>query len=193
MAVPPLPADDDRPGRAALEDEWLAVRCQLGERDAFDELIARWHVPLWRFIRRLIGSDDAAAECTQEVWLRVCRGIVRLRDASRFRAWMFGIARRVVVDRLREHYAEARVDDVDVDELPSATEDADLKARVADLHQELARLPVIEREVLVLFYLEELSLADLAGILEVPVGTVKSRLYRARRLLGAELARKGYA
>ena len=76
------------------EDELLVVRCQLGERPAFDDLIDRWHAPLWKYARRLTGSDDAAQEVAQDVWLRVLRGIHRLRDGARLRAWLFGIARR---------------------------------------------------------------------------------------------------
>ena len=60
-------------------DELLAVRCQLGEAGAFDDLIARWQTPLWTYVRRLAGQDDAASEIVQDVWIRVIRGIPRLR------------------------------------------------------------------------------------------------------------------
>jgi RNA polymerase sigma-70 factor (ECF subfamily) len=191
MANPP-PLAGDRARRTALQDELVVIGCQLGERAAFDALIARWHDPLWRYARRLTDSDDAAAETTQEVWLRVCRGIARLRDAARFRAWMFGIARRVVMDRLREQYAAPPMADVDDADLPSAA-DPELAERIAHLHEELSRLPPAEREALVLFYLEDLTLAELAEVWTVPVGTVKSRLFRARRALGELLVGKGFS
>jgi RNA polymerase sigma-70 factor (ECF subfamily) len=84
-----------------IEDDLLAVRCQLGEREAFDELIRRWHVPLWKYARRLTGDDDAAADCVQDTWLRVVRGVARLREPASLRAWLFGIARRVVMEPAR--------------------------------------------------------------------------------------------
>lgn len=175
---------------AALEDELLAVRCQLGEAEAFDELIARWHAPVRAYVRRLIVDEELAAETVQDVWLRVCRGIGRLRDAAKLRAWLFGIARRAVMDRWREKYAEPPMADV-ADEDLAAPDDPTLGERVAHLHEELAKLPVLEREALVLFYLQELTLAELSDVWAVPVGTVKSRLFRARRLLGRQMAAKG--
>lgn len=172
-------------------DELLAIRCQLGEPAAFDALIARWHEPLWKYLRRLTGDDDAAAEAVQDAWLRILRGMPRLRDAGKLRAWIFGIARRVVMDRLREKYAEpARVSTDDVD-LAAADDAIDLKEELALLQEELARLPVPEREVLVLFHLEELTLLEIAEVAGIPAGTVKSRLFRARRALRDQLIRKG--
>jgi RNA polymerase sigma factor (sigma-70 family) len=177
--------------REALEDDLLVVRCQLGERDAFEELIDKWHAPLWRYARRLTDSDDAAAETVQDVWIRVLRGIGRLRDRERFRAWLFTIARRVVMDCLRVAYAQPDPTDVDLETIAEPDDARDLEEEIRVLHEELARLPVVEREVLVLFYLQELTLNELSDVLAVPVGTVKSRLFRARQLLRRTLTTKG--
>lgn len=171
----------------ALEDELLAIGCQLGERDAFDALIDRWHQPLWRYARRLSGDDDAASEVTQDVWVRVLRGIGRLREPERLRAWLFGIMHRVLMDRLRLRYSTVDVVDVDEAELAMAEPAEDIEGELEAMQEGLARLPVVEREVLTLFYLRELTLVEVADILDVPVGTVKSRLFRARHLLRREL------
>jgi RNA polymerase sigma-70 factor (ECF subfamily) len=176
--------DDD------AHDEWVVVRCQLGEREAFDPLIARWHPALCRYASRVGGDPDRTADIVQDIWLRVLRGLPTLRDPTRFRAWLFGIARRVLMDRLRVRYAEPRFDDIAVSDLPEPTI-ADLSGELAVMHVELAALPAVEREVLELFYLEELSLAEIADVTAVPSGTVKSRLHRARHLLREQLARKG--
>lgn len=66
----------------ALAAELLAVRCQLGERQAYEELIGRWNRPLWRYARNLSPNDSAAADAVQEVWLQVLRSITRLRDSA---------------------------------------------------------------------------------------------------------------
>ena len=167
-----MPTIDSR----SVDDELLATRCQLGEPAAFDDLISRWHGPLWAFVRRLTGDDDAAREVLQDVWLRVLRGITRLRDGSKLRAWLFGIARRTLMDRLRDQYARTRAVDLDVDidveEIP--TEPAG---------DEIDGLDALEREAVTVFYLRELSLNEIAEALKVPAGTVKSRLFRGRRLL----------
>jgi RNA polymerase sigma factor (sigma-70 family) len=176
---------------AGKEDDWLVVRCQLGERQAFDELIARYHEPLWRYVRRLVGEHDGATEVAQDVWVRVLRGISRLRDGTRLRAWLFGIARRTLMDRLRLQYARPAEAALDVTGIPADLESTDREDQLQTVERELARLPITEREVLTLFYLKELSLADVADVLDVPVGTVKSRLFRARQMLRRELTAKG--
>ena len=168
-------------------DELLAIRCQLGERDAFDALITRWHEPIWRYLRRLTGSDDAAADLAQDTWLKVMRGIATLREPASLRPWLFGIARRVAMDRLRRQYTRAEDGDVELDELPALEQDIDLESDLAALESGLDELPLRERETLALFYLRELSIEQIAALLEIPAGTVKSRLFRARRLLRTQL------
>lgn len=171
-----------------IEDDLLAVRCQLGEPAAFDELIGRWHDPLWKYARRLTGDDEAANEAVQDAWLRVLRSITKLRDPSKLRAWIFSIARRVVMDRFRERYAEPAmvpIDDTEIAFEEPQSDDLDM------LEKELEALPLLEREVLVLFYLRELSLNELADVLAVPLGTIKSRLFRARHSLRRQLESKG--
>ncbi len=168
-------------------DELLAIRCQLGEREAFDALIARWHEPIWRFLRRLTGSDDAAADLAQDTWLRVLRGIAALRDPASLRPWLFGIARRAAMDRLRRQYTQAVDADAVLDELPAPESDADLESELAALAGGMSALPLREREMLALFYLRELTIEQIAQLLAVPAGTVKSRLFRARQLLRNEL------
>ena len=161
----------------------LAIRCQLGEPAAFDDLIERWHGPLWTYIRRVVGDEDAALEVVQDVWIKVLRGIPKLRDGSKLRAWLFGIARRTVMDRLRERYAGPIETEIDLGEVPADTWPSHDEHELQQLEGALARLPGVERDVLTLFYLEDLTLADIAEALKVPVGTVKSRLFRARRML----------
>jgi RNA polymerase sigma factor (sigma-70 family) len=177
----------------AARQELLVVRCQLGEREAFDEMVDRWHLPIWRYVRRLILREDEAEEVVQEVWLRILRGILGLHDPARLRTWIFTLAHRAVMDRLRVRYAEAPL--VPLEEQPSGflgTEEPDLGWMDAELlEQALLELSPMEREVLVLFHLRELSLQEVAEVLEAPIGTVKSRLSRARTALEQRLRAKG--
>lgn len=186
--------DTDIPGHRELEDELLAVRCQLGDMQAFDALIRRWHGPISAYVRRQCGPDDAA-DIVQDIWLRVFRSIASLRDGRRLRAWLFGIARHAWMDRLRSRYADHADVDVDVDVEPDDIADPpdadDLSLEFAVVSEGLAQLPPIEREALTLFYLHELSLNEIAQVLEIPTGTVKSRLHRARRMLRHELHTQG--
>lgn len=171
-----------------MTDELLVVRAQLGEAAAWAELVAHWHVPVWTYARRMLDAERAD-DVSQEIWLAVVRDLPRLRDPGRFAPWLFTIARRSVANRLRDEYAREKASHT-ADE---ATVDDPVEALVdhAELVAALAELPVMEREILVLFYLEDLSVEDCAQVCRVPVGTVKSRLNRARRMLREHLEEKG--
>ncbi|WP_439538981.1 RNA polymerase sigma factor [Sphingomonas sp.] len=179
---------DDSQHASRLAEELLVVRCQLGERDAFDALVRRWAGPVGGYARRVTGDADAAAELTQDIWLRVVRGVGRVDDTSRFRSWLFGIAHRAFADLLRRKYRAAMPlpaeDDVDTDEREAAFD-------VEAIERGLARLAPVEREILTLFYLEELAIDEVAAALAIPTGTVKSRLHRARNQLRHALESHG--
>ncbi|QNH11793.1 sigma-70 family RNA polymerase sigma factor [Xanthomonas sp. SI] len=168
-------------------DQLLVVRCQLGERAAFDDLIRRWSGSLHRYALKLGNDPELANDLTQDVWLRVIQGIARLREAAQFRPWLFGIAHRTFMDRLRTRYAMPVDTGIDVDEIASIDDSGADEDLERTLTTNLALLPIVEREVLTLFYLEELSLVDIADALGIPVGTVKSRLFRARTLLRKQI------
>ncbi|MEO8000724.1 MAG: sigma-70 family RNA polymerase sigma factor [Arenimonas sp.] len=178
---------DKLPQPTSGADELLALRCQLGERAAFDELIQHWAPPLRRYVLRMTGDGDAADDLMQEIWIAVIQGMARLREASKLRSWLFGIAHRVLTDRLRARYASP----IDFDSDPPDGLSEDLHKEHEQERDEarkmvesgLALMPLPEREVLTLFYLQELSLMEISSVILVPVGTVKSRLFRARNLL----------
>ncbi|MDG9700869.1 RNA polymerase sigma factor [Streptomyces sp. DH37] len=186
-------------------DELLVVRCQLGEREAFGELVDRWHAPLWRYLRHMAGSAHTADDLAQEVWVAAVRGLPRLRDPARFAAWLFTIARRALADHLRHVYAAPRAPlpreeditgDITRDIAGDIAEDGDGRLEEVldrmEVRAGLDGLPPPEREVLILFHLEDLPLATCSAVLGVPVGTIKSRLVRARRMLRTTLTERGF-
>ena len=95
------------------------------------------------------------------------------------------------MDRLREQYAKPADPDIDVNEIPADTWSGESHTDLQALEYSLARLPIVEREVLTLFYLEELSLSEVADALKVPIGTIKSRLFRARQMLRQDMETRG--
>ena len=175
------------PGTGDRIDVRLLADIVAGVDQAFVELYQRRHNDVYRFAFAMAKSRSFAQDVTQEVFLNV------LENASRFdsakgsvRAWLFGCARYVTLDRLR---LERRwTDDMPAD-LTAVDGDERLFAdqRVERLHAAIARLPVEYREALVLFELQELTYAETAAVLDCPVGTVRSRLHRARALLAAML------
>jgi len=173
---------------SVVRDALLVVEAQLGDRRALAELVERWHEPVWRYVRRMLGGPGVADDVSQEVWAGVLKGLPGLRQPERFAPWLYTIARRSVMDRLKDEY---RPEDPAGSDRPIEDHAAAVLDR-AQVVEGLAGLPVRERDVLILFYLQDLALEDCAQVLEIPVGTVKSRLFRARQLLRHHLIDKGY-
>ena len=167
-------------------DALLVVRAQLGERAALTELVRHWHEPLWRYVRRMLGTPGPADDVSQEAWANALRALPGLREPERFAPWLFTIARRSVINHLREKYRH--VDDTGTDHVEDEVDEVLNRVR---LTEGLNELPLPEREVLILYYLEDLALEECAQVLEIPPGTVKSRLFRARRLLRERLMENG--
>jgi RNA polymerase sigma factor (sigma-70 family) len=177
----------------AIEQELLAIRCQLGELAAFEELVARWHAPLWQYVRRMADRNEVADELMQETWLRVLRGIASLQEPARLVPWMFGIARHVLMDRLRQKYRQEALLEKALDDLRGTDDEVDLCERrdeIANVLDKLESMPLPHRELLTLYYLDELSIDEVGQVLGVPSGTVKSRLFHARRALKEALLTK---
>jgi RNA polymerase sigma factor (sigma-70 family) len=171
----------------AERDALLVVRAQLGDRSALGELVGRWHLPVWRYVRAMLGDRARADDVSQEAWARALRALPGLRQPERFAPWLLTIARRAVQAAFRQPYD----DSPPPDEPMTADETTGVLDR-AQISEGLTGLPPREREVLILFYLYDLALDDCAQILDIPPGTVKSRLNRARRLLRDQLTEKGY-
>lgn len=162
--------------------ELLALRCQRGQREAFQDLVRLWEKRLFYFIRRLVGSEQDAWDVLQETWIKALKGIRSLQDPRRLAVWLYQIARHSAWSRLRQTYRQQRrIDDDDLTEVEAPPADCDDDAEV--VHEGLGRLSPIYREVLTLFFLQDLSLEQIAQVTGVPLGTVKSRLHYARLAL----------
>ncbi len=162
-----------------LVDEILVMDCQSGRSEAMDMLVARWQKRLWRYACRLTGNSEAAWEVTQESWIGIIRGLRRLSDPARFQPWAY----RIVTNKARDWIGRnVKRREMQSEQVPAdcAHEDGPTHETSADLEAILARLPARSRTVLTLYYLEEFPLAEIAKILRVPKGTVKSRLHTAR-------------
>jgi RNA polymerase sigma factor (sigma-70 family) len=178
-----------------MSDELLVVRAQLGSRSALEDLVARWQRPVWLYVRRMLDAERAD-DVAQEAWIAVVRALPRLREPDQFAPWLFTIVRRAALNRLRGQYTD-RHDLVgtfgsDHDRSDGgARNPVDALVDRAEMVARLAGLPLLEREVLVLHYLEDLSVEDCAQVCGVPAGTIKSRLNRARRMLREHVEEEG--
>jgi len=156
-------------------------RIQAGDDGAFVELVERWRPDLLRFFYLLGARPEEREDCTQEVFLRLFRHRARYRPhpGSRFRAFLMRIARNVYIDVIRKQRRTVRCVELHEATLPAH---AAVDARVGDaidLEGALASLSEKLRWVLVLNIWEGLEYADVAAVLGIPVGTVKSRIHYA--------------
>jgi RNA polymerase sigma-70 factor (ECF subfamily) len=169
------------------KDAWLALRCQLGEADAFRELVAEMERPLMYFASKVLGTANDAPDVLQEVWLRAFAKIGALRDVGALRPWLYQLTRATAVSRVRSDIARERRESAAVDDGPApvdeGTDARPFEEDAATLHRALDALSLEHREVLTLHFLEDLSLEEIASVVSVPVGTVKSRLFHAKRRL----------
>ena len=169
-----------------LDETDCIARAQRGEAAAFSELVARHQERIYRFLLRLTRSQEDARELAQETFLSAYQALPRWRADARLSTWLFRIARNQALDRLRRarRVEFVPLDDVLAGQLPASTPtpEAALQARqrVAALEAALARLSVEHREILLLRDIEDLPYEDIAAVLGISLGTVKSRIARAR-------------
>jgi RNA polymerase sigma-70 factor (ECF subfamily) len=168
----------------AVARELLAVRCRRGDRAALEELIRIWERPLLYYIRRLVRAEDDAWDVLQKTWVRVLRGIGSLSDPRSLAPWLYRVARNTAFShaQAREPMLEPLADHADV-YLDNGTSDRLVHENGEQVHRALLALSLPHREVLTLFFLEDLSVEEVASVLGVPPGTVKSRLHYAKLAL----------
>jgi RNA polymerase sigma factor (sigma-70 family) len=172
-----------------LLDEYLVASARIGDRKALDLLARRWQGKLVAHAWRLTGDVDLAREAAQEGWIEIVRGVGRLREERAFPAWAYQIVSRRCARRiagLQQDRALAAAAVAEPAEAFTAPEEDDAPA-MARLRAAVAALPPDQRAVIGLFYLEDLDVAQVATALNVPAGTVKTRLMHARRKLRAVL------
>jgi RNA polymerase sigma factor (sigma-70 family) len=170
--------------KEAIYYELLVLRCRQGQKGAFEELIKIWEKRLFYYIRRIVDDENDAWQILQESWVKVLRSIRKLREPRKLPAWLYGIARNTAISHLRYEYAKQSLLDNNENNYRDIGTDPLLKFDdVEQVHYGLGRLSLPHREVLTLFFLQDLSLEDIALVLDIPVGTVKSRLYHAKRSL----------
>ena len=172
-----------------IYDEYLVSASIAGDADSLSRLVIRWQPRLFRHVWRMLGDIDRAKDVVQDVWMEILRGLPRLDDTAAFPSWAYRIATR------RCYREFGRIDrapsDLDEDEslaIPApVTDSGEFAAEVAEVVAAIAQLPALQRAASALFYIDELSVAEIAIAMDVPPGTVKTRLMHARRKVRALL------
>ncbi|HWQ32208.1 MAG TPA: RNA polymerase sigma factor [Blastocatellia bacterium] len=177
-------------------DEELLRRMLAGDRAAFGQLYERWQSAVYRFTLRMSGSEAVAEDVTQETFLTLMRDGRQYQGRGTFAAYLFTIAHHSVLRHLRRERRFVAIEEDENEEQPTAERMIAADDPLADLtrdetleavRQAILALPVHYREVVLLCHLHELSYAEAAEVIGCEIGTVRSRLHRARALLTARL------
>jgi RNA polymerase sigma-70 factor (ECF subfamily) len=164
-----------------ISDEALMLEFQSGSREAFEQLFARYRGPLFGYFRRRLNGDQRAEDLTQETFLAVIRAAAHYEPRALVRTYLYGIAMNLLAAEGRKRFRDSPPGQP----APEATTH-DAPDAAVWVRQALQKLDESEREILMLREYEQLSYAEIADLLKLPVNTVRSRLFRAR------MAMKGY-
>ena len=187
---PTIPAEQDQ------EDFWISAS-QRGDTRAFNRLVLKWEKTIFNIALRMLQDREEAAEATQEVFLLAFRGIRRFRRDSKFSTWMYRIVLNHCLTRIKQrppgtHFSlederealgpaqQLRVSETQVGELMRREQQRRVTAA-------LLRLPPDQQAVIELKFFQEKTFEEIAAILDVPLGTIKSRLYAGLEMLKVRL------
>jgi RNA polymerase sigma-70 factor (ECF subfamily) len=203
-----MPDPDQRGPRptAPAGDAELAVAARGGSEDACTALVRRFERPVYNLIARLVQDPATAEDLTQDTFVKMFRALGQFKPELRFSSWLFRIAHNTAIDFLRQRQLPAAPPLVD-----DEGDEIDPLARIADLHGDTPEQAALRRQlaaaldsaidtlrpeyraVVVLRHQEDLDYEEIAEVMDVPLGTVKTYLFRARRELAARLRERGLA
>jgi len=176
-----------------LGETVLIERCKAGDTAAFDELVRRFEKRVFNYALRITGNYNDACDVAQEAFIRAFHSIQTFRGDAKFATWIYRIVTNVYLDerkRLKSHPTTSLDDTIELDEnsvtrqiedtAPTPDEIVETKERMRVLQRAINSLPDYQRVIITLYHVEHRSYEEIAQILHLPIGTVKSRLNRAR-------------
>lgn len=173
------------------DDANLVSRCLAGDKDAFDALVARYERPVYNLVYRVVGNHHDAQEITQDAFVRAYQALPTFRQGAGFYTWLYRIATNLSLDEIRRRRRRPVVLDGDMTQGDDREDPQDALVQGETrhvVHAALQTLPPEHRTIIVLRDLLDLTYEEIAQIQHLPLGTVKSRLNRARRMLRRRLS-----
>jgi RNA polymerase sigma-70 factor (ECF subfamily) len=180
----------------------LAKLARKGDQRAFAEIVSIYKDKLYHLAYRMTGSRQEAEDVVQETFLRVYKNLDRYDENQKFSTWIYRIATNLCIDRLRKRRAVYSLDAESSDHegldgyamLPSDDKTPESELLLSEtqrlIHEAMATLPAKYKSVMVLRYLQDLSLQEISDVLNMPVTTVKTRVHRGREFLRKKLEHK---
>jgi RNA polymerase sigma-70 factor (ECF subfamily) len=186
---------------SAIADCDLVTRAIAGREDGFEELVRRYQRPIAAYVYRMVGDYEAALDLTQEVFIKVYNSLARYRSEYKFSTWIYKIAHNAAVDHLRRYSTREQSlisqSDGEQYDLPiesgrlSPEQESEKRERRAEIEAVVRELPAVYRELIVLRHSHDLSYDEIAEVTNLPLGTVKNRLFRAREIMRQHFLQRG--
>lgn len=185
---------------AAENERLLIARAQTGDLDAFDQLVRRFETQVYNLAYRLTENYDDASDIASEAFVRVFAAIKKFRGDSAFSTWLYRIVTNAFLDERKRRKARPQIsleEELNVeggtlrrqveDTAPGPTEHAEAEERRRVLDSAIQELPEFQRQIVVMFHVLNMSYEEICDVTGLPIGTVKSRLNRARLALRDQL------
>ncbi|QSE97444.1 RNA polymerase sigma factor [Fulvivirga lutea] len=167
-------------------DELLIIRCNEGDQKAFELLVKRWNKKLLAFTYRYVKDFEVSKDIVQDSWVSIFNAMHKLKEPAKFHSWAFRITYNKIIDQFKKSQKDHDIRASEEIQHPNE------ESEQPDVRTYLNKLPPEQKTVLTLFYLEELSIMDISKVLDIPIGTVKSRIFYAREKLKEIINKKSY-
>jgi RNA polymerase sigma-70 factor (ECF subfamily) len=192
---PEISLPDVISSQSEQDDTQLMKASQQGDQDAFAALVSLHQRRIFNLVLRMLQDYEEASEITQEAFLAAWMGLPSFRGEARISTWLYRIAYHCALKQLewrkRERFLQAAIEAEqileDVNKQKQAEDILELRTRQAIVREQLEKLPARYRSVLILRHLQEMTYEEMADILTMPIGTIKTHLFRARHLLKERL------
>ena len=176
-----------------LEDSELIAISIRGNEDSFEELVKRYQRPIASYVYRMLNDYDASLDVTQEVFIKVYKSLERYSSDYKFSTWLYRIAHNAAIDHIRRRSGKEQSLETETAEgtyqlqlespRPTPEQDRERKEWRAEIESVVKCLPTVYRELIVLRHGKDLSYGEIAEVTDLPLGTVKNRLFRAREMM----------
>lgn len=166
-----------------ISDEELVTKIKFGDKSALDILVRRYHGPIHAYIVRMGIEYHLANDIVQDVFIKLIHGMQYYETSRPFRPWLYTIASNTYKDHLKKAYVQKDIPSSDIEENKTSADNPEdifmLQEKREHVAAALQEIPEIYREVVVLRYYQDLKLGEISLVLDIPLGTVKSRLSNA--------------
>jgi len=195
--------DAGRDGRMEhMLDAELVELAQQGEGQAFNVLVARYQAKVMRLVYRYVNNTDVALDLVQDIFLKIFKNLVNFKGESKFSSWLFRVAVNDSIDYLRhvkvrkeqslDHLQESGYDVAETRPEGDAAAGLEEREKRKQVRDAMAGLPENQRSVVIMKIYQEMTFEEIADVMEEPVSTIKSRLYKALNTLGGALRRQRF-